>query len=889
MKVEREARSALVGRDRERALLWEALERAIAERESQLVTIVGVPGIGKSRLVYELFRMIEHGGRLICWRHGRSLPYGEGVSFWALADMIKAHAGILESDDDTTAAERLRRAIEGLVAEPEERAWLQGHLRPLVGLEASSSPSSDRRAESFAAWRRFFEAMAEQRPLVLIFEDLHWAGDDLLDFVDHLVDWVSGVPLLVVATARLELLARRPAWSGGKTNALTVRLTPLGEEGSSRLVSGLLGDRQLPDAVRQRLIERAEGNPLYAEEFVRLVEEGREPAELPATVQGIIAARLDALPFDEKPLVQGAAVVGKILWVSALAQVAEIERPLVEDRLHGLERKDFVRRERRTSVAGETEFAFRHLLIRDVAYGQIPRAARVDKHLAVAGWIESLGRTEDHAEMLAHHYLLALELAPAAGRPTEPIADRARLALRRAGERATGLNAFAAAAGYYRRALSLWPPDDADRGRLLLELGTAEYLADGGGEAHLREAAEVLRGGGDRESASEAEVLLSDRAWIGGTRDRAYEHLERARALVADAPPSAAKARVLSEVARYHMVAGRNDEGIAVGREALAMAQQFGVDEIEAHAWVNIGTARAAKGEREGLDDIRRGLQIALRINSLESGRAYNNLAVSYARWGDFRAGLEVLREGLAVAERFGRAGGTFWFLAHQSIGERYVTGDWAEARRLADGVIEGGGPRSLAIAALVLRADMNLASGRQAEADADSETALAYARDAKEPQWMQMALAMRALVEIRLGRRSEAARYVEELIALDPVHDVVPGWTPPLVTLAWVADELGGADELLGQLRAVTPRTVWHDLLAAIIEGDLLGALEIASPVGSLPLQAYLQLRAGRQLLADGRKSDAGRTLEAARSFWRSVGASYYAAEAEAMLRSAQ
>lgn len=147
---------------------------------------------------------------------------------------------------------------------------------------------------------------------------------------------------------------------------------------------------------------------------------------------------------------------------------------------------------------------------------------------------------------------------------------------------------------------------------------------------------------------------------------------------------------------------------------------------IEAHAWVNIGTARAAKGEREGLDDIRRGLQIALRINSLESGRAYNNLAVSYARWGDFRAGLEVLREGLAVAERFGRAGGTFWFLAHQLIGERYVTGDWAEARRLADGVIEGGGPRSLAIAALVLRADMNLASGRQAEADADSETALA-------------------------------------------------------------------------------------------------------------------------------------------------------------------
>ncbi len=194
----------------------------IREREPQLVTLVGVPGIGKSRLVYELFQTIETGTfGLVFWRHGRSLPYGEGITFWALGEMVKAQAGILESDGPEQAGGKLQQAVERFVDDAASIPWVERHLRPLAGLEADEASAEDRREEAFAAWRRFLEAIADERPLVLVFEDLHWADDALLDFVDYLVDWASGVPMLVLCTARPELLTRRPGWGGGKVNSST--------------------------------------------------------------------------------------------------------------------------------------------------------------------------------------------------------------------------------------------------------------------------------------------------------------------------------------------------------------------------------------------------------------------------------------------------------------------------------------------------------------------------------------------------------------------------------------------------------------------------------------------------------------------------------------------
>ena len=411
--VERVHGASLVGRRREVDLLVGALDRVIQERSSQLVTIVGVPGIGKSRLVLELYDEIERRPELISWRHGRCLPYGEGITFWALGEMVKAQVGILEGDDADAAGQKLAAAV----SDP----WVQSHLRPLVGLAGAAEGGGDMRDEAFAAWRRFFEELAEERPLVLVFEDLHWADDNLIEFVDHLVDWAAGVPLLVVCTARPELLTRRPDWGGGKPNALTVSLSALSDEDTARLLRELLGS-VLPAETQVELLARAGGNPLYAEEFVRMLRDRGQIGELPETVQGLIAARLDLLEQEQKTLLQDAAVIGKRFWAGALAALGD--RPSLEADLHALERKEFVRRERASAVADDREYGFRHLLVRDVAYGQIPRVDRAEKHLLAARWIERLGRREDHAEMLAHHYLQALELIEAAGGSTAGLRGR---------------------------------------------------------------------------------------------------------------------------------------------------------------------------------------------------------------------------------------------------------------------------------------------------------------------------------------------------------------------------------------------------------------------------------------------------------------------------------
>jgi predicted ATPase len=312
------------------------------------------------------------------------------------------------------------------------------------------------RDEAFAAWRRFVEGLAEDRPLVLVFEDLHWADEDLLDFVDHLVEWATGVPLLVVATARPELLSRRPGWGGGKPNSLTISLSSLSDDETARLLADLLG-AVLPADTQAELLARAGGNPLYAEEFARMLRDRGRLGELPETVQGLIAARVDLLEPDQKRLLQDAAVIGKRFWAGALASVSGADLATLEAPLHALGRKEFVRRERASSVADDSEYSFRHLLVRDVAYGQIPRAERAERHLLAAGWIEQLGRREDNAEMLAHHYLEALELTTATGGSTAAFSDAAAAALADAGDRALALNANGAAVRFSGRRSSSCP------------------------------------------------------------------------------------------------------------------------------------------------------------------------------------------------------------------------------------------------------------------------------------------------------------------------------------------------------------------------------------------------------------------------------------------------
>ena len=396
----------------------------------------------------------------------------------------------------------------------------------------------------------------------------------------------------MVATARPELLTRRPGWGGATPGSAVVALPALSEKDTAELVGGLLDQARLPAELQRALLARAGGNPLYAEEYVRmLADQGLlrqagsgwrldHAAQLPppATVHGIIAARLDALPAQDKALLQDAAVLGEIGWLGGLAALTKLDRARLEARLRDLERRELVRRERRRRVAGERQYAFRHVLVRDVAYGQLPRMARAERHRRAARWLQALSpdRAEDRAELLAHHWQAALRYAQAAGQDTSALVEPARLALCDAGDRALELNAFAAAKRWYAAALEQWPAGDQRRARLLLQFGRARYWADQAGDELLAEARDLLLAQGDREGAAEAEAMLGLLLWKHGHGERAMAHRRQAVALLDGAAPSPAKAAVLASLTAALAGGGHSAEAIETGRQALAMAEALG-------------------------------------------------------------------------------------------------------------------------------------------------------------------------------------------------------------------------------------------------------------------------------------------------------------------------
>jgi class 3 adenylate cyclase/tetratricopeptide (TPR) repeat protein len=878
-------RTPLVGRDRELAVLRELLVRVREESSPQLATLVGVPGIGKSRLVRELMEVVEQSGVLTFWRQGRSLPYGEGVTFWALAEMVKAQAGVLETDSDQVSDQKLAAAVADLVSESAERKSLEEQLRPLVGAGGDVALTDESRLEAFAAWRRFFEAMAERRPLVLVFEDLHWADDGLVDFVDHLAEWSGPLPLLIVCTARPELLEKHPSWGGGKLNATTLSLSPLSDDETARLLGSVLPRPLLEADDQSELIGRAGGNPLYAEQYAQMIAEGGSPgdAALPETVQGIIAARLDRLPGEEKAFLHDAAVHGKVFWVGGVA--GEWSADETAHLLHALERKGFIQRARRSSVADEREYGFLHVLVRDVAYGQIPRADRAVKHVAAARWIESLGRRDDHAEMLAHHYGQALELMGAGGIAVpHQVADRARAAFADAGERALAMNASAAAVQFYDSALAL-SPDEPTPERALLEYRRAIALFRTGDEPRgeaLEHARDSLLATGDSTRAAEAESLLAEVRWLEGDLRRRDEHLARATELVRDAPPSAEKARVLAEAARFLMLRGEKDEAIRTGESALALAEQLGLDQLRAEAMVTIGTAKGNWGDMSGLDDLERALEIA---SGRAAWRAYNNLAAVVTHGlGDVQRAQGFVQQGLAIAEHIGDRAQIVWFRS-QLVLLTYELGDFDGAVDHADAVIAAaaaGYAGSLEAPARSYRARIRLARDDVAGATADAERAIAASAKMDLPN-VQSVLTVTALTLLGLGRRAEATELVDRVVdsirtngPSSTSHSQMPLWAEALVEL----DRSAEFADSVARMR-VSP---WVSAAEAYIEGRYTEAADLYATL-SVSDEAWARLRAARSLLEAGARAEADVQLQKALAFFRSVGATRSIREGEALL----
>jgi tetratricopeptide (TPR) repeat protein len=841
---------------------------------------VGVPGIGKSRLVFELFEEVDRRPELRTWRQGRSLPYGEGISYWALGEMVKAQAGILEGDDQDAVARKVRSAVEEVVP-PEDVAWVEGWLRPLVGLESELDIPRDRREESFTAWRRFLEGLAERRSLVLVFEDIHWADDGLLDFIDHLVDWSADAPMLVLCTTRPELLDRRAGWGGGKRNALTLALSPLSDDEATRLVDAVLADAPVPAATRAALVERASGNPLDAQQFARLVfESGGVPdARLPETVHGLIAARLDALSRDEKALLQDAAVIGKVFWTGALGTSAE---PAI---LQNLQRKEFIRRERRASVATDAEYAFCHVLVRDVAYSQIPRAERAAKHRRAAQWIESLGRPQDHAELLAHHYAAAMELAG----PDEKaqLAERTRTAWRDAGDRSFALYADPAAVQAYTRALELTPPDDPEHAQLRFRLARAEVRTAGAAAIEgLRSAAEALVAQGDLATAAEAEALLVRQVWLTGDREAWMAHLDRATELAAQAPPSRSKAVVLAIRARYRFLGGDREGALIAGQEALELATELGIDEIRAHALNSLAIARHSMGESGALDDLRESIRISEAAGyPVDASVGWNNLSTLLEIDGQMPEAQQAIREASRVIRRSGSPSDVRWSeltLDHLAFEE----GDWDEAlRRLDEHIaeIEAGAGHYHEGTLRFTRAEIRIGRDLADLAVGDMDRGLAASRRAGDPQSVIPALAITTFLRVARGELAEANAALDELLATRrALRASFPFRGPARVVDATIA--LGRGEEFLS-VAGAGRRTPWLDAAERAVAGDWAGAAEGYAQMGARLDEALARLRAAQQLAAGSRADEARHMVEPAIAWYRRAGATRYLREADEVL----
>jgi class 3 adenylate cyclase/tetratricopeptide (TPR) repeat protein len=889
--------SPFIGREIDLAILKGIFDKTVAAGSVQLVTVVGEPGLGKSRLVSELFAYIDARPELTIWRQGRCLPYGEGITFWALGEILKAHTGILESDPPDVAEAKLEKVLPTGT----EREWFRQRLLPLLGIEASSLAE---REELFTAWRRFLEQVAEERPTVLVFEDLHWADEAMLAFLEHLADLAEGVPLLLVGTARPELYERHGGYAAGLRNVNMINLAPLSQDETARLVSALLEATVLPADLQQPILDRAGGNPLYAEEFVRLLKdrnllvrkgpswELREGAEVPfpESVQALIAARLDTLEPESKSLLADAAVIGKVFWAGAVAAMGARDPQTVTGTLRELSRKELVRPARQSSMEGEAEYAFWHILARDVAYSQLPRASRAARHVAAAGWIESKvpGRVEDLADVLAYHYATALDLAQAAGQ-NEQATQLEAPALRflgLAGERALGLDTAVALASF-ERALALAPPGHPDRPAALARFGEATFHAGRLTDAAqaLEEAMASFRAQGDLVAAARAMGSLGNVLYRFG--DARWADLPaEAVALLEPLPPGPELVSALTELARAEVLQGHAEAAIRHAEQALALADEL-VLPRPARTLGYLGLARCDLGDPAGIDDCREAIVLATEAGQgREAGVIYANFGETMWVFEGAEPALESMRAGIAFAKDRGVVE-TVNYITGSTLDPLYGHGEFDETLEVAARI--AGHTENVDVTALLnaraAQARILSLRGRAQLAAGSLDWLESTARGAGAPEYAVIGLVSAALARAALGQDEAAAALLAEVVSTPGARQIqyYAVYLPTMVRIALGIGDLQLAERLVEGYESRYPYTV-HALVtvnAALAEahGDHQAAahgyddaVEGWQRFGVIPEEAFALLGRGRCLAALGQPTEAASVLRQAREIFAAL-----------------
>jgi class 3 adenylate cyclase/tetratricopeptide (TPR) repeat protein len=685
-----------VGRDRELRLVKELFHATIDERRAQLVSVTGIAGIGKSRLGWEFFKYMDGVQEGVWWHRGRCLAYGEGVAFWALAEMVRMRTGIIEGESADSAAPKLATSVAQFVTDEEERAYVEPRMLHLLGLEDGPARGKD---ELFGAWRLFFERMADQGPVALLFEDLQWADAALVEFVGHLLEWSRNRPIFVLCLARPELQGRHPEFGHG-SHQTNLSLAPLAEQAMTDLLDGFVPG--LPQELRGRILARSEGVPLYAVETVRMLldhgllaeEDGVYrlvgeviELEVPETLHGLIAARLDGLSADERRILQDASVLGKTFTKEALAFLSGVSETELDPLLSGLVRKEVlgVQADPRSPERGQ--YGFLQDLVRRVAYETLARRDRKARHLAAAAQLESsFGAVEQEVvEVVAAHYLAAYEAQTDADDATD-IKAKARDLLARAGERAGSLAAVGEAYRALDQAARL-ADEPTERAHLLERAGLwAEANVDWeSSERAFLEAIELFTEAGDVHSAARVSGKLARLEGNTGRGERGLRRMEEAFATVAGDEPDADVADLASRLGLTYGFVGDLERSTELTELALTVSQALRLPEPLSRA---LGTkamlARMLGRPEEELAFLRHAIRYALEndLSPLHLSTAYGNLSDACLAGDRYGEALEALGDGLALSRRGGDRATELYVLTETTYALT-MTGRWDEAVEL--------------------------------------------------------------------------------------------------------------------------------------------------------------------------------------------------------------
>lgn len=692
-----------VGRDEELRLLKDLLHTTGRDPRIRLVSVTGPAGIGKTRLVWELEKYVDGVLETIYWHRGRSPAYGEGITFWALGEMVRQRARLAETDDEATTRARIAQTVAEYVPHPEDRDWIEPALLALLGLQPS--PPGGREAV-FSAWRMFFERVAGRGTTVLVFEDLQWADSGLLDFIDHLMEWSKGSPILVITLARPELFDRRSDWGAGKRNFTSLALEPLSEQAMRELLAGLVPG--LSQEAADAIVARADGVPLYAVETVRmLVGEGRlqlvqgayhpigelGSLAVPDSLRSLISSRLDGLDPADRSLLQDAAALGQSFTPAALEAVSRLSEGDLGPRLSSLVRRELLQAEIDPRSPERGQYGFVQALIREVAYGTLAKADRRRRHVAAAEFFESLG-DDELAGAVATQYLDA-HRAAASGPDAEGIADRARVALISAADRAASLGAHDQAVAFLELALSV-TSQPMVQAEILDRAATSSNAAGryAAAEAYARRAIETLRPTGDAAALAASFFQLGQSLINQGDAGAAIGEFEAALAEHPLGPDRVdeAQARLLAGLAHADQRHAEYERSASAADRAMAAAERLDLQPVVAQAMVTKGTVLASLGRpRESVALLEAGIRLARETGqiSLEL-RARNNLAAALSD-DDVLKASQVHGEGLELAEKVGDQQMTTWMRMVNGIHAHLRAEGWDEALRAMDVQLDRG------------------------------------------------------------------------------------------------------------------------------------------------------------------------------------------------------